>query len=79
MPYHIQSLFDRAFLFLFYFFFFLFFFFFFSFFFRMRRMAGLKESQISAEVELLPSGDSTQKQITKAPISMNFEVSKSSL
>ena len=45
----------------------------------MRRMAGLKESQISAEVELLPSGDSTQKQITKAPISMNFEVSKSSL
>ncbi|XP_065186220.1 AP-2 complex subunit mu-like [Sycon ciliatum] len=43
---------------------------------KMRRMAGLKESQISAEVELLPSSDSSaaQKQVTKAPISMNFEV-----
>ena len=45
---------------------------------RMRRMAGLKESQISAEVELLPSSDTAaaQKQVAKAPISMNFEVGK---
>lgn len=35
-------------------------------------MAGMKESQISAEIELLPSRDT--KKWTRPPISLNFEV-----
>ena len=40
---------------------------------RIRRMAGMKESTITAEIELLPTKDS--KKWTRPPISMNFEVS----
>lgn len=36
-------------------------------------MAGMKESQISAEIELLPTND--KKKWARPPISMNFEVS----
>lgn len=36
-------------------------------------MAGMKESQISAEIELLPTRDT--KKWTRPPISLNFEVS----
>ena len=36
-------------------------------------MAGMKESQISAEIELLPTNE--KKKWTRPPISMNFEVS----
>ena len=35
-------------------------------------MAGMKESQISAEIELLPTRDT--KKWTRPPISLNFEV-----
>ena len=35
-------------------------------------MGGMKESQISAEVELLPTSD--KKKWSRPPISMNFEV-----
>ena len=42
-------------------------------FFRIKRMAGMKESQISAEIELLPTRDT--KKWTRPPISLNFEVS----
>lgn len=35
-------------------------------------MAGMKESQISAEIELLPTND--KKKWARPPISMNFEV-----
>lgn len=38
----------------------------------MKRMAGMKESQISAEIELLPTSD--KKKWSRPPISMNFEV-----
>lgn len=40
---------------------------------RIKRMAGMKESQISAEIELLPTND--KKKWARPPISMNFEVS----
>lgn len=40
--------------------------------FRIKRMAGMKESQISAEIELLPTND--KKKWARPPISMNFEV-----
>lgn len=40
-------------------------------------MAGMKESQISAEIELLPTND--KKKWARPPISMNFEVSTFSL
>jgi len=40
--------------------------------FRIKRMAGMKESQISAEIELLPTRDT--KKWTRPPISLNFEV-----
>lgn len=40
--------------------------------FRMKRMAGMKESQISAEIELLPAAE--KKKWSRPPISMNFEV-----
>lgn len=36
-------------------------------------MGGMKESQISAEIELLQTD--TKKKWTRPPISMNFEVS----
>ncbi len=41
---------------------------------RIKRMAGMKESQISAEIELLPTND--KKKWARPPISMNFEVSE---
>ena len=41
-------------------------------------MAGMKETQLTADVELLTSGagsgDSKAKQQNRPPISMNFEV-----
>ena len=39
---------------------------------KIKRMAGLKESQISAEIELLQTNE--KKKWTRPPISMNFEV-----
>lgn len=39
---------------------------------KIKRMAGLKESQISAEIELLQTAE--RKKWTRPPISMNFEV-----
>jgi len=39
---------------------------------RIKRMAGLKETQLSAEIELLETD--TKKKWTRPPISMNFEV-----
>lgn len=39
---------------------------------RIKRMAGLKEAQLTAEIELLPSTDNKKWQ--RPPISMNFEV-----
>lgn len=44
---------------------------------RVKRMAGMKESQISAEIELLPTND--KKKWARPPISMNFEVINDSL
>jgi len=41
-------------------------------FFRIKRMAGMKETQLSAEIELLETD--TKKKWTRPPISMNFEV-----
>ena len=45
---------------------------------RIRRMAGMKETQLTADVELLTSGtgsgESKTKQQNRPPISMNFEV-----
>lgn len=40
-------------------------------------MAGMKETQLSAEIELLETD--TKKKWTRPPISMNFEVGKLSL
>uniref|UniRef100_A0A915L0E4 MHD domain-containing protein n=1 Tax=Romanomermis culicivorax TaxID=13658 RepID=A0A915L0E4_ROMCU len=39
---------------------------------KIKRMAGMKESQISAEIELLPTSE--KKKWNRPPISMNFEV-----
>ncbi|XP_063678390.1 AP-2 complex subunit mu-like isoform X1 [Bolinopsis microptera] len=39
---------------------------------RIKRMAGLKEAQLTAEIELLPSTENRKWQ--RPPISMNFEV-----
>jgi len=39
---------------------------------RIKRMAGLKEAQLTAEIELLPTADNKKWQ--RPPISMNFEV-----
>ena len=39
---------------------------------RIKRMAGMKESQISAEIELLQTD--SKKKWTRPPVSMNFEV-----
>ncbi|XP_003748524.1 AP-2 complex subunit mu [Galendromus occidentalis] len=40
---------------------------------KIKRMAGMKETQLSAEVELLHS-DAAKKKWNRPPISMNFEV-----
>ncbi|GMR61432.1 hypothetical protein PMAYCL1PPCAC_31627, partial [Pristionchus mayeri] len=40
---------------------------------KIKRMAGMKESQISAEIDLLATGNE-KKKWNKPPISMNFEV-----
>ena len=40
--------------------------------FRIKRMGGMKECQLSAEIELLNTND--KKKWTRPPISMNFEV-----
>nr|CDS19124.1 AP 2 complex subunit mu 1 [Echinococcus granulosus] len=40
---------------------------------KLPRIAGMKDSQLSAEVELLQSSDKTQR-VGRSPISMNFEV-----
>jgi len=39
---------------------------------KIKRMAGMKESQISAEIELLQTD--SKKKWTRPPVSMNFEV-----
>jgi len=42
---------------------------------KLRHMQGMRESQLTADVELLPVTDaSKQKQTARPPISMNFEV-----
>ena len=41
---------------------------------RMRSMQGMRETQLTAEVELLPTESSKAKQAPRPPISMNFEV-----
>ncbi|VDN19499.1 unnamed protein product [Dibothriocephalus latus] len=40
---------------------------------KLPRIAGMKESQLSAEIELLQSSDKPQR-VGRSPISMNFEV-----
>jgi len=40
---------------------------------KLRRLGGMKECQLSAEIELLQAGDKTKKW-TRPPISMSFEV-----
>lgn len=42
--------------------------------FRIKRMGGLKESQISAEIDLLSTGAADKKKWNRPPVSMNFEV-----
>ena len=47
---------------------------------RIRHMQGLRETQLSADVELLPITETAkQKQGAKPPISLNFEVHTLSL
>ena len=41
---------------------------------RIKRMGGMKECQLSAEIELLNTSD--KKKWTRPPISMNFEVTR---
>lgn len=42
---------------------------------RLRNMQGQRQSELTAEVELLPTTDTTKsKQFARVPISMNFEV-----
>lgn len=43
-------------------------------FFRIKRMGGLKESQISAEIDILSTGNAEKKKWNRPPVSMNFEV-----
>ncbi|KAK5971421.1 Adaptor complexe medium subunit family protein [Trichostrongylus colubriformis] len=40
---------------------------------KIKRMGGMKESQISAEIDLLSTG-SEKKKWNRPPVSMNFEV-----
>lgn len=37
-------------------------------------MSGMKESQISAEIDLLSTGAAEKKKWNRPPVSMNFEV-----
>lgn len=37
-------------------------------------MGGMKESQISAEIDLLSTGSAEKKKWNRPPVSMNFEV-----
>ena len=37
-------------------------------------MGGMKESQISAEIDLLNTGTAEKKKWNRPPVSMNFEV-----
>lgn len=39
-------------------------------------MGGMKESQISAEIDLLSTGSVEKKKWNRPPVSMNFEVSR---
>uniref|UniRef100_A0A914HBU7 MHD domain-containing protein n=1 Tax=Globodera rostochiensis TaxID=31243 RepID=A0A914HBU7_GLORO len=41
---------------------------------KIKRMGGMKESQISAEVDLLNTGSAEKKKWNRPPVSMNFEV-----
>lgn len=42
---------------------------------RIRQMQGMRETQLTAEIELLPTSEvAKQKQAARPPISMNFEV-----
>ncbi|XP_018655561.1 putative clathrin coat associated protein ap-50, partial [Schistosoma mansoni] len=41
--------------------------------FRIRRISGMKDCQLSAEIELLQASDK-QRRWMRPPISMNFEV-----
>jgi AP-2 complex subunit mu-1 len=42
---------------------------------RLRNMQGQRQSELTAEVELLPTTDTSKtKQTARVPISMNFEV-----
>lgn len=42
---------------------------------RIRQMQGMRETQLTAEIELLPTSEAAkQKQAARPPISMNFEV-----
>lgn len=41
---------------------------------RIKRMSGMKECHLSAEVDLLPIALDKQKKWNRPPISMNFEV-----
>ncbi|MCP9265979.1 AP-2 complex subunit mu [Dirofilaria immitis] len=41
---------------------------------RIKRMVGLKESQISAEIDILSTGNAEKKKWNRPPVSMNFEV-----
>ena len=44
---------------------------------RIRQMQGMRETQLTAEIELLPTSEAAkQKQAARPPISMNFEVSE---
>ena len=42
--------------------------------FRIKRMGGMKESQISAEIDLMATKEN--KKWARPPISLNFEVNK---
>ena len=42
---------------------------------RIRQMQGMRETQLTADIELLPTSDANkQKKSARPPISMNFEV-----
>jgi len=41
---------------------------------KIKRMGGMKESQISAEIDLLSTGAAEKKKWNRPPVSMNFEV-----
>jgi AP-2 complex subunit mu-1 len=41
---------------------------------KIKRMGGMKESQISAEIDLLNTGTAEKKKWNRPPVSMNFEV-----